>query len=485
MKKLLWSLGLAAALALSVMLWIVLSDRSVAELELPESSAEITESLPTFSRQELEIRLLGGSELTLECGADFADPGAEAWLIEADGTRVPLEIQVSPVPDTAKPGTQEIVYSAVRGGETLGSVSRSVIVLDTSAPVITLLGEPGERDYTASDDVDGDLTDRVQRTEEADRFVYTVSDSAGNEARAERLKAPVLRFAEGEHNTQIPADYCVRDPWLIAQDMYGRDLTDRVEITGVDTPWRPGTYQATYRLTDDFGRSVSVERTVEIVPAELPETVRQEKVIYLTFDDGPAEETEALLDMLAKYDAKVTFFVTNTDPRYVDMIGRAAREGHSIGVHGYVHDASKLYASEEAYFDYFDKLEELIYEQTGEYTRIVRFIGGSSNTASMNICPGIMTKLAEDLTVMGYRYYDWNIEPETWAQDVTEAARNITGNVYAMNEEGVTVPISLQHDTGGWARFIAEIVIQWGLEHGYTFKGIDLTTPEIHHMIRN
>ena len=309
-------------------------------------------------------------------------------------------------------------------------------------------------------------------------------DESGNEARAERPKDPVLVFVGGER-TQIPADYRFVDPGFLAVDMYGRDLSERVEIEGEVTPWHLGEYTLSYTVTDDFGRTVSAERVIEVVQAEMPETVVQEKVIYLTFDDGPAEPTEALLDMLAKYDAKVTFFVTYSDPRYVDMIGRAYREGHSIGLHGYAHNASLIYASEEDYFDYFDKMQEIIYEQTGEYTRIVRFVGGSSNSASIGICEGILSRLAEDLTNMGYRYYDWNVQPENAECDVSAAFQNIAGNAQRICAEGETVPISLQHDPGGWNRLVVERVIQWGLENGYTFKGIDLTTPEVHHRICN
>ena len=392
---------------------------------------------PTEEPPMAEIELKGERELTLEYGEPFEDPGAEAWLIGDDGVRTPLRVETSPF-DPEQLGTSVVHYYAEQDGVTLCSVSRRITVRDSAAPEITLLGEPGERDYTAVDNHDGDISD-VERVEEEDRIVYTVRDESGNEARAERPKDPVLVFVGGER-TQIPADYRFVDPGFLAVDMYGRDLSERVEIEGEVTPWHLGEYTLSYTVTDDFGRTVSAERVIEVVQAEMPETVVQEKVIYLTFDDGPAEPTEALLDMLAKYDAKVTFFVTYSDPRYVDMIGRAYREGHSIGLHGYAHNASLIYASEEDYFDYFDKMQEIIYEQTGEYTRIVRFVGGSSNSASIGICEGIMSRLAEDLTNMGYRYYD---------------------------------------------RLVVERVIQWGLENGYTFKGIDLTTPEVHHRICN
>ncbi len=477
-KAILWVILLLMIAALCVILFV--------------PGPRFTESIPALEAlmpkrepepDRAEIELVGDPEVVVEYGEDYQDPGAKAWLVSADGTRQPLELEPSTV-DTTRLGTSEVNYSVVTNGEVVASVSRTVTVRDSRPPEITLLGEPGERDYTASDNADGDLTDQVRRTEEADRFVYTVRDSSGNETSVERIKAPQLSIVDGER-VQVTADYRFNDPGFTAVDMYGRDISDRVEVEGKVTPWHPGDYELVYTLTDDFGQTVTATRTIEIVKAEMPETVLQDKVIYLTFDDGPAEPTAALLDVLAKYDAKATFFVTYTDPRYVDMIGRAYREGHTIGLHGYAHNASLIYASEEAYFEYFDKMQEIIYEQTGTYAQVVRFVGGSSNTASIGICEGIMTALAEDLTNIGYRYYDWNIQPEIAAYDVDEAYITLRYNAARICEEGEAAPISLQHDPGGWNVLVVEKVLQWGIENGYTFKGIDLTTPEVHHRISN
>ena len=98
-----------------------------------------------------------------------------------------------------------------------------------------------------------------------------------------------------------------------------------------------------------------------------------------------------------------------------------------------------------------------------------------------------MTALAGDLTTMGYRYYDWNIQPEPDDENVDLDRSFITlrYGAYEYCEAGEEPPISLQHDTAGWNLFVVERLIQWGLENGYTFKGIDLTTPEVHHHISN
>lgn len=75
--------------------------------------------------------------------------------------------------------------------------------------------------------------------------------------------------------------------------------------------------------------------------------------------------------MLAAYNVKATFFVTAANPKYYDMIAREVNEGHSVGVHSYSHNYKTIYSSEEAFFNDFNAMEEIIYEQTGNYTQLV------------------------------------------------------------------------------------------------------------------
>ena len=63
-----------------------------------------------------------------------------------------------------------------------------------------------------------------------------------------------------------------------------------------------------------------------------------EKAVALTFDDGPSNYTEELLDGLAVYDVKVTFFVEGKKAeKNPDIVNRAYEEGHLIGNHTYSH----------------------------------------------------------------------------------------------------------------------------------------------------
>ena len=55
--------------------------------------------------------------------------------------------------------------------------------------------------------------------------------------------------------------------------------------------------------------------------------------VYLTFDDGPSDNTDAILDKLAEYNVKATFFVVmNTDEESIQRYKRIVNEGHTLGI---------------------------------------------------------------------------------------------------------------------------------------------------------
>ena len=116
-----------------------------------------------------------------------------------------------------------------------------------------------------------------------------------------------------------------------------------------------------------------------------------EKVVYLTLDDGPSKNTQAVLDILDKYNAKATFFVTGAMPEY------------TIGMHTYSHDYAKVYASVDAYFQDLDQIGQLVKEEIGYVPCFIRFPGGSSNTISASCTKGIMTTLTQEVQARGYQ----------------------------------------------------------------------------------
>ena len=326
----------------------------------------------------------------------------------------------------------------------------------------------------------------MESFEEENRKVYTVTDSSGNTTTM--VREPLYIYTEpeitlyGDSDMYVNASLSFEDPGYSAQDKMGNDMTQFVQTYGEVCPYRAGDYELVYYIESPTGDSVSAQRTVHVLPIRNPDTVTPDsKTIYLTFDDGPGPYTGRLLDVLAKYNAKATFFVTGANPKYYDQIGRAYNEGHAVGVHTYSHNYRSIYSSEEAFFQDFNAVQDLIYDQTGSYTKLSRFPGGSSNTVS-NFNPGIMTSLAGALNDLGYQYFDWNVSSgdagETTDTD-TVAANIINGCA------GRKASVVLQHDIKDYSVNAVEQVLIWGINNGYVFRALDASSPNAHHGINN
>ncbi len=128
--------------------------------------------------------------------------------------------------------------------------------------------------------------------------------------------------------------------------------------------------------------------------------------VYLTFDDGPSENTDAILDVLDDYGIKATFFVNGREDEASRMAyKRIVEEGHTIAMHSYSHKYSEIYDSVEAFQADFNRIQNLIYDTTGVESRIYRFPGGSSNKVSnANMADYIQFLDSQDVT-----YFDWNV----------------------------------------------------------------------------
>lgn len=103
----------------------------------------------------------------------------------------------------------------------------------------------------------------------------------------------------------------------------------------------------------------------------------EQKVIALTFDDGPSEYTERVLDILAKYEAPATFFVMGVQAeKYPELIKRMTLSKHEIGNHGYdfVAQANKLYSSMD--LGGIAKTQDIIGELSGFKPKFFRSPGG-------------------------------------------------------------------------------------------------------------
>lgn len=400
----------------------------------------------------------------------------------------------------------KIFYTATDSSGNTVTVERTLVYKDVIAPVITLVqgnniardkgadfAEPG---FSAVDECDGDITSQVSVSGTVDGhtygtyvLTYTVTDSSGNVAEVKRtvqiadLTKPVISLA-GDVTSYIQVGSTYTEPGFSASDNIDGDITSKVAVSGgVDTS-KMGINTITYSVSDAFGNTTTVTRKVYVYrqQASANPTNPGDKVVYLTFDDGPGPYTARLLNILDKYGVKATFFVTNQKPGYQHIIGETHRRGHTIALHTLTHNYASLYSSEEAYYQDLFGIRDIVVAQTGVEPTIVRFPGGTNNTVSRKYCSGIMTALSESLSRFGYLYCDWNVSSGDagGATTASAVANNVISGIQRHN-----VSIVLQHDIKSFSVEAVEDILFWGIQNGYTFLPMDNTTPMVHYAPQN
>ena len=147
---------------------------------------------------------------------------------------------------------------------------------------------------------------------------------------------------------------------------------------------------------------ISYNATAEENLAQAGDTLK----VYLTFDDGPSDNTDRILDVLDDYNVKATFFVVGKEDEVSkEAYKRIVDDGHTIAMHSYSHNYSSIYSSLDAFREDFYRIYDLIYDTTGVQCDLYRFPGGSSNQVSNTD----MTEYISFLNNEGIRYLDWNV----------------------------------------------------------------------------
>lgn len=207
-----------------------------------------------------------------------------------------------------------------------------------------------------------------------------------------------------------------------------------------------------------------------------------DKIIYLTFDDGPSPSvTEEILDILKHYDIKATFFVQGRNAvRYPEIVKRAFDEGHVIGNHSYSHNYSIVYESTEKFWADFEQAQETLYEITGERPNVFRFPGGSSSAANLS-GRTFRTEITNELLERDMQYFDWDIDSGD-AASVYATAQTIRSN--AMSQLGKKKrAVVLLHDTDAKKSTVDALpgIIEYYISMGYRFDVLSSNGYAAHH----
>ncbi len=370
------------------------------------------------------------------------------------------------------------------------TIERKILIVDKESPEIELVNsdlltcpnkEYVEEGYNATDNVDGNITDKVIATVEKDKVTYTVEDSSGNKKTIVRNvkygdnESPKISLIGDETiNILLNNDYI--EPGYNATDNCDKTVVVTTN-TNLNTN-KVGDYTVNYEATDSSGNKSIAKRNIRVIDSQNIE--KNGKVVYITFDDGPGPYTKDILNILDKYNVKVTFFVTNQFSNYVPLIKDEFEKGHTIAVHTATHNFDKVYQSVDNYLEDFNSMNQIIYQYTGNYTKMFRFPGGSSNTAS-KFNPGIVTRIAKKMTDLGYIYYDWNVDSMDTSTSNSKTIANNVINDIAKHDYSIV----LMHDIKKANIASIDEILSEGILKGYTFLPLTEASPTSHHRINN
>lgn len=212
-------------------------------------------------------------------------------------------------------------------------------------------------------------------------------------------------------------------------------------------------------------------------PTPLPDVRdNDKKTIYLTFDDGPSENTDEVLKILDEKGVKATFFVIGrTDEAAIRRIKKAAAAGHTIGMHSYSHDYDKIYTSVEDFLADFYQLFTFLRDEVGVTPTVFRFPGGSLN----NYNQGVYKEIIAEMLRRGFRYYDWNLSAEDAAKKSPSAQTIVKGitDYSAEKKHGVV----LMHDSAHCKTTVEALpeLIDALREQGFTFAPLYRTVRQV------
>ena len=306
--------------------------------------------------------------------------------------------------------------------QTISGQQRSIEgLLDTNTVSVT----PGN--YVA---VDGS----VIRQGDGTRVTATINGEEEDDLSTHLNEGDDISVTNG---TDIMEDYTESDSQLL-QPSYELRGTGAVHL--YTQQGEPG--EKVVRTGNESGKTAEVvtKEPVNGVVQYYNVNTNGEKVIALTFDDGPWDSsTQAILDILKENDAKATFFTVGQKiSGHEDLVKRAVDEGHEIGTHTWDHaegsgqGVSLILMSSDERKQEVEKGMQAIKDATGQDGSLMfRSPGGNFDAG-----------VAADLGGMITAEIGWNVDTHDWKRPGADV-------VAQRIESAGPGEILLMHDGGG------------------------------------
>ena len=205
--------------------------------------------------------------------------------------------------------------------------------------------------------------------------------------------------------------------------------------------------------------------------------VGKDKVVYLTFDDGPTRDnTFDILNTLDKYGIKASFFVEGQDVAlWPDRMVATFERGHIIACHSYSHVYDDLYSSTNAFLREIEQYEAALKSAIGENNfenvkKIIRFPGGTNNSY---LSRSESIAYINAVRAKGYKVYDWTAltGDAEGKKTASEFISHLTSGLDKAKSNGEPL-ILLMHDRLSTNEALSQIIDHL-VSKGYYFDTVD------------
>lgn len=193
-------------------------------------------------------------------------------------------------------------------------------------------------------------------------------------------------------------------------------------------------------------------------PVQKDDQNNAEKVVYLTFDDGPGKFTSQIVKILNDNGIHATFFMVGGNLSGNEKAVKKAHEaGNYIGMHSMSHDKKKLYDhGSTPFIKEFQKEQGMMEDIIGTPPWLIRAPYGSA--------PMIDKKFRDDIVDAGFKMWDWTVDSMDWSysKHPEKILQQVKKQVHRDRE------VILMHERSQTVKILPD-VISYLKSKGYTF----------------
>ena len=206
---------------------------------------------------------------------------------------------------------------------------------------------------------------------------------------------------------------------------------------------------------------ISRSRTFQFFGELIPRINTSQKIVALTFDDGPTvDATDQILAILAEQNIKATFFVIGADlERNLDQGRKIVAAGHELGNHSYSHERMILVTP------------SFVKQEIETTDKVIRDAGYQGEILFRPPYGKKLFALPYYLSKTGRKSITWDVEPESYPE-IDANADKITAHVLSNTRPGSIIILHVMYPNRRESMKAVKTIVEGLKSQGYSFKTV-------------